>query len=580
MKALTQDESLLRKALVDSTIVSILDNKIKANIKPPGRSTIILREIPSDAPPAEVAEIFNYPGAKTTTSIRSEIGDTWFVTMDTEEDAKDTLLDLRLKKRTFRGVSVKARLKTETVVRSFFPVNANPVAPFPGIMAPGVPMVDMRAFGYMGMPVPLMNADGSPVDVAVEAPAVAAAPASNETRNSPGKAAAPAASSTTTPAAAAGAAKKGSATGKAAAGSSNNGTAAASGRRQEGSAASGSNARSGAKGANGHKDGKKEETVPRATIEINVANFPPLGGGEDLPVPTPGYKGPFQKYSADEIISIAKGVKETNLPAALKPQAHPLSMTVEANKDLLKRQRSFSIDETREQLRQGRPVMRDAVLPGKVDSRSLYYGDEAPSAAAPAAAVTKKEAAPAAPASAHTTPSQGKKAPKEVAVPVAAPTEAATAALEVVDHVAAAAANLAITSPTASESAHMASPQKITPSTWAAMLKSSASAADALPLPVRTPAKEVKRTPAKDAAKASAAKPAAAAAKGEKEASTEGRNRRKNSEGSREGSRPAKAEKEGSTSGSVSGANTRRKAEPGTPSRGNTNKESVSVLIL
>jgi hypothetical protein len=40
------------------------------------------------------------------------------------------------------------------------------------------------------------------------------------------------------------------------------------------------------------------------------------------------------------------------------------------------RQRSFSIDETREQLRQGRPVHRDAVISGAADIRSLAYGDE------------------------------------------------------------------------------------------------------------------------------------------------------------------------------------------------------------
>lgn len=50
-------------------------------------------------------------------------------------------------------------------------------------------------------------------------------------------------------------------------------------------------------------------------------------------------------------------------------------MTTEANLDLLKRQRSFSIDETREQLRQGRPVQREAISSGAVDSGSLWLGD-------------------------------------------------------------------------------------------------------------------------------------------------------------------------------------------------------------
>ncbi len=76
LKALTQDEAVVRRALVDSS-VTIVDNRIKANIKSSGRSTIILREIPSDAPEEEVKEIFNYDGCKPISSIRSDIGDTW-----------------------------------------------------------------------------------------------------------------------------------------------------------------------------------------------------------------------------------------------------------------------------------------------------------------------------------------------------------------------------------------------------------------------------------------------------------------------------------------------------------------------
>lgn len=315
----------------------------------------------------------------------------------------------------------------------------------------------------------------------------------------------------------------------------------------------------------------------RPTIEINVANFPPLSGADDTPVPTPGYKGPFQKYSADEIINIAKGVKEAKLPATLNPATHPLSMTVEANKDLLKRQRSFSIDETREQLRQGRPVQREAILPGKVDSRSLYYGDNEPSAAphqaahhtaAAAAPAAAKKEAPAAPA-AQTTPGASKK--KEMS-------EAKAAAAEVVDHVAAAAANLAITSPTVGEAMHMPTPQKITPSTWAAMLKSSATAAapmDAAPARPRASSKDVKRTPAKEKAPAttgtaaSGAKPKAADSKDA--APTEGRNRRKNSEGSKgsaAGAVPAKegSKEKGDENSSVRNSD-RRKAESGAASR-------------
>ena len=156
MKALTEDETILRKALETSNL-TVIDDRIKANIKAVGRSTIILREIPSDATEEEVKEIFNFDGCKTISSMRSDIGDTWFVMMDSEEDAKDTLIDLKLKKRMFRGQPVKGRLKSETVVRSFYPVQAAPAMPPAGIY-PGMPMQFPSAAGFVpagAMPVDL-----------------------------------------------------------------------------------------------------------------------------------------------------------------------------------------------------------------------------------------------------------------------------------------------------------------------------------------------------------------------------------------------------------------------------------------
>jgi hypothetical protein len=43
-----------------------------------------------------------------------------FVTMESEEDAKDTIMDLKLKKRCFNNVPVKARLKTDAGLRSYY----------------------------------------------------------------------------------------------------------------------------------------------------------------------------------------------------------------------------------------------------------------------------------------------------------------------------------------------------------------------------------------------------------------------------------------------------------------------------
>lgn len=81
--------------------------------------------------------------------------------MDSEEDAKDTAQALRSLKRMFRGQAVKARIKTEQVVRSYFPVQPPavgalppplfPMMPFPPMMTPPVP-IDMMGFPFMGMP--------------------------------------------------------------------------------------------------------------------------------------------------------------------------------------------------------------------------------------------------------------------------------------------------------------------------------------------------------------------------------------------------------------------------------------------
>ncbi len=77
MKALTQDESLLVKALETSKVVSYVDGKIRANIKSGGRTTIILRDIPSDVPESEVKEIFNFDNCKPVISLRPDFGETW-----------------------------------------------------------------------------------------------------------------------------------------------------------------------------------------------------------------------------------------------------------------------------------------------------------------------------------------------------------------------------------------------------------------------------------------------------------------------------------------------------------------------
>lgn len=62
----------------------------------------------------------------------------------------------------------------------------------------------------------------------------------------------------------------------------------------------------------------KPSSVP--AIEITAANFPPLPAQEsETPIPTPGFKGEFKKYTYDEIINIVKDIKDAVLPASITP---------------------------------------------------------------------------------------------------------------------------------------------------------------------------------------------------------------------------------------------------------------------
>lgn len=78
MKALTTDEAVVRRAVQESSL-TLVNNRIKANIKASSRSTIILRDVPANTPEEEVRDIFNYDGARPIVSLRSDIEDTWYV---------------------------------------------------------------------------------------------------------------------------------------------------------------------------------------------------------------------------------------------------------------------------------------------------------------------------------------------------------------------------------------------------------------------------------------------------------------------------------------------------------------------
>lgn len=388
LKALTQDEEVVKDALKSSTSVSVVDDRLKSIAKP-GRNTIILREIPPDTAEEDIREIFNYPGCKPITSVKSDIGDTWFVVMETEADAKDTVLDLKLKKRMFKGSPVKARLKSEAVVnRSSYPSSTAPAAnnmyPVMYPFAAGARMDVQQQFGYGRQASP--NADGN-------------APQGRGDHEGHGN--------------------QGKGGGRNEGNNHRENRSRGNGKRDNHNNNS-SNHHHHNKGGEGRKhnshnhshrgkdkEGGQQQPQKAQVIEINTLNFPPLppqgedtssgagsSGQEDYSTIGYGDK-PFIKYQIDDIVNIVKNIKEAVLPESIRLSEHPLAMEETPNKDLLLRQRTFSIDETREQMQLGRPVQRDAVIAGEVDYNSVMYGEDAPPQAPqnapPAAQVPKKK---------------------------------------------------------------------------------------------------------------------------------------------------------------------------------------------
>lgn len=422
-----------------------------------------------------------------------------FVVMDTEEDAKDTALDLKLKKRTFRGQSVKARIKTEAVVRSFYPVQPIPSIPAVFPVMPFAPIgvagpIDMVPFGFVGVaPVTEVVVDNSvQSDIAEQN----GGKNSDDADNGQGKGQSGARSS----------APRADPRRTTRSGPARD-TTADTRRRPEGPR------RTTDTGRVGGKEREKKGTdgvAPKAPIEIDSISFPPLQATDDTPVPTPGYKDTYVKYTMDDIIAIVKNVKEAALPAELDANHHSLAITATPNLDLLKRQRTFSIDETREQLRQGRPVLKDAIIPGAVDYKSMMYGDDTHTkgAAAATAAATKKVDA--------------------VAPEVKKPEVEAEVKMDL----------------------GLTSPARLNSATWAAMVKSSAPAplVEAGPVP-SVPAPKVAPKPISAEKKAAAAPVTAPAAKSSTAPAKSGNNSRKE-KGEQKDKKPnnKKKEKEGEDS--------------------------------
>jgi hypothetical protein len=116
MKTLTEDVSSIVEAVKSSKQVSLDETgtKIKPNFTI-ARNTVILRDIPSSTPEEEVKGLFSDKNPPL--SVRSDIGDTWFVVFETDELALEALEYIRTK--TFRDKPIHARIKSDNLLKSF-----------------------------------------------------------------------------------------------------------------------------------------------------------------------------------------------------------------------------------------------------------------------------------------------------------------------------------------------------------------------------------------------------------------------------------------------------------------------------
>ncbi|KAI7898861.1 uncharacterized protein BX663DRAFT_523077 [Cokeromyces recurvatus] len=111
----TTDMSLIIKTLKSSSavIVDETETKVKPNISLK-RNTVILRDVP-ECTEEEINELLRELDSPLVQSIKQDIGNMWYFTFETEEDALKLLLSVRGK--TFKGQDIAARMKSEPILR-------------------------------------------------------------------------------------------------------------------------------------------------------------------------------------------------------------------------------------------------------------------------------------------------------------------------------------------------------------------------------------------------------------------------------------------------------------------------------
>eukprot|EP00303_Exanthemachrysis_gayraliae_P011658 CAMPEP_0206020086 /NCGR_PEP_ID=MMETSP1464-20131121/30343_1 /ASSEMBLY_ACC=CAM_ASM_001124 /TAXON_ID=119497 /ORGANISM="Exanthemachrysis gayraliae, Strain RCC1523" /LENGTH=343 /DNA_ID=CAMNT_0053394007 /DNA_START=120 /DNA_END=1148 /DNA_ORIENTATION=- len=165
VRMLGADERAIRDALEGSQVVALdpTGSLVRPNVKA-ARTTLVLRELTAETTEAEVRAVFEDEGCPRPTEAHPDVNETWFVTFATEEEATDALL--RTRGKLLRGKPVRARVKSESAMRSFYREPAPLMVAVPGMAPSGAVLPPGSAAQGVapGIPSPTAfpGADGHP----------------------------------------------------------------------------------------------------------------------------------------------------------------------------------------------------------------------------------------------------------------------------------------------------------------------------------------------------------------------------------------------------------------------------------
>lgn len=116
VQSVTTDRDLILQALSSSHSVVVVEDHVRPNYKIE-QNTIIVRDL-ENISEESLKALFFENGCPAVTSCRSDMNSSWFLSFRNEDDAREALLKIRGAK--FNGQPVRARLKTESMAKSFY----------------------------------------------------------------------------------------------------------------------------------------------------------------------------------------------------------------------------------------------------------------------------------------------------------------------------------------------------------------------------------------------------------------------------------------------------------------------------